>query len=739
MAPLSSIAKLHETPMPDQIVFLPGEILKIDAIVKEALASNSQKELLCTFDFSSFFSNPLFRSFEEEQKIQKAKEIAYKTIVKEECSVGSISDQLSKLSLSATQEKKQRLQDAANKSLSNFGHSLPPSHKERAQSLIHSILFKFVVSHEKIDDSFIMKKIEGYQLEDGSKFTKEDQKRIYEIICKALGEFPRLTIEMQKEKKIKRTIIDLMYFYQAKEKGAASNVHPEKESCFITNFLLYEKKKEKYEGELNEFLEKIKRDFEELYVQLKKSKELKIHIDLPIQQLTLQIKLKMFEFFKTRKDSHVKSLDVPAIANLSAGAKKTLLHLSSVTPFFFDHPFSIPKPFELSSFLRTSYITLPFSDQIDAPLINAREYLQARIPKSLQMLFYHEKKNIEIFLGSRHELEFFYQFYSTSFEIHAEINCSSSFKFFYVKNKFNPKQIKIVVLNVTSESRALHLLHLLRAMEIKAPKVLIRGSFSSIYENERKKLEQFFTENCLKNEPKVLFLGVNISNYLNGKGDRKYHAKILKSTSYDPSMISRGSYGLIRDLPPPGSIPKVVIPYLSFSMPNGELAYHVTKFFLEKGVKKIIMIGAGGAITTDQNPISISSYVTFSQSLLRKTFHEIPKENLLQKDTFFSDEIDIIRGLSHLTVSSPLEETQKWLEKATTQDISVVDVESGHVFKAFNEQIQVDPSIKILPGLFISDVINHPEETLCDKISHDNAYQKLPSFLESTIKTLEKN
>jgi hypothetical protein len=72
----------------------------------------------------------------------------------------------------------------------------------------------------------------------------------------------------------------------------------------------------------------------------------------------------------------------------------------------------------------------------------------------------------------------------------------------------------------------------------------------------------------------------------------------------------------------------------------------------------------------------------------------------------------------NITVDSPLVETEKWLKKHEKSKTSV-DVETYHILKALKEAKAKNLNMKILPGVFTSDVLGaHP---LVEKISGEEA------------------
>lgn len=155
-------------------------------------------------------------------------------------------------------------------------------------------------------------------------------------------------------------------------------------------------------------------------------------------------------------------------------------------------------------------------------------------------------------------------------------------------------------------------------------------------------------------------------------------------------------------------------------MPNGDLAYDAMKGFLDHGFNQVIMCGAGGRLAGDAQVgdymlLERSQYGDQSISLARECIH-VPGAKLFEN----------AKPTSNVTVDSPLQETQRWLDE--NQETGNVDVETAHILRALTE---AGPDVKVLPGLFVSDVVGeHPLE---GKISSDDAYRRLPEFVTASL------
>lgn len=155
-------------------------------------------------------------------------------------------------------------------------------------------------------------------------------------------------------------------------------------------------------------------------------------------------------------------------------------------------------------------------------------------------------------------------------------------------------------------------------------------------------------------------------------------------------------------------------------MPNGDLAYDAMKGFLDHGFNQVIMCGAGGRLAGDAQVgdymlLERSQYGDQSISLAQECIH-VPGAKLFEN----------AKLTSNVTVDSPLQETQRWLDE--NQETGSVDVETAHILRALTE---AGPNVKVLPGLFVSDVVGeHPLE---GKISSDNAYRRMPEFITASL------
>jgi len=169
---------------------------------------------------------------------------------------------------------------------------------------------------------------------------------------------------------------------------------------------------------------------------------------------------------------------------------------------------------------------------------------------------------------------------------------------------------------------------------------------------------------------------------------------------------------------------------LAMRMPNGSLAYEATKLLLENGTKKIVMIGAGGSMDKEAG---VGSYQRVIASSYQNEERYIRSENQMRLEL---SGMTVKEDRKNITVDSPLVENDAWMKSVAEEDISSVDVETFHIFKAFNESVESgNGNIQILSGLFTSDVVG--ESPLEAKINSENAWKALPTLLKTCFDALK--
>lgn len=160
-------------------------------------------------------------------------------------------------------------------------------------------------------------------------------------------------------------------------------------------------------------------------------------------------------------------------------------------------------------------------------------------------------------------------------------------------------------------------------------------------------------------------------------------------------------------------------------MPNGDLAYDSMKEFTGCGFNQVIMCGAGGRLAGDAQ---VGDYMLLKDSQYGDQSITLEPGCIHVPDVKFFENVKLT---SNVTVDSPLQETQRWLEKH--RNFSNVDVETAHIFRAVME---AGSKVKVIPGSFVSDVVG--EHPLQGKISTADAYQKLPELVNAVLGVIRK-
>ncbi|QGR08709.1 hypothetical protein CTZ24_09300 [Pantoea phytobeneficialis] len=350
--------------------------------------------------------------------------------------------------------------------------------------------------------------------------------------------------------------------------------------------------------------------------------------------------------------------------------------------------------------------------------INVKKYLDNRL--SSLVVNTARSYGCEFFCGGNYSaLSHHYQ--GRGFDSIKEISSNTSTKSYYVTNTTTGKNV-LVLSNMNSEARIKHQLLQLHYADIDISKINISGSIKMQKENAMMQLSSVL--NTLPDaDKKVLFIGARwqIMEFL-GREIYQIDENQPEGVGYDKMNTTQHKVsGFIFDtaiVENQENNERYI--FSGLRMPNGDLSYDATKAFIEAGFTYIVMCGAGGRLSGkakigDYTPINISIY-------------ENEAINLKMEDMKIPDGTFIEELLStNITVNSPLEETQKWLEN--NKHHSSVDVETGHIFRAVSEAIDNQKSVTITPGLFISDVVGeHPLE---GKISTDDAYKNLKGFVAS--------
>lgn len=341
--------------------------------------------------------------------------------------------------------------------------------------------------------------------------------------------------------------------------------------------------------------------------------------------------------------------------------------------------------------------------------MDTQEYLNNRFSlTSLRFLKAHESV-IEVFLGSKEDMVAFYKNASERFELSFEFVNPNATRLFVFYNQKGAA--KVVALGISSPSRLKHFSCQLSQAGIEVPSIAVRGNFDRIYQAEKERFFSWFDSLAVK--PTHLFLGSNILSKLK----KEKGVKLSHDSHYH--HLCKGSYGSFKNL-------KKTFSFLSFSMPNGELAGEFTRWCMEKGISTVIILGAAGFLGDERSKDQIGDY-----KMIYRVFMDEQEEIAIKESSIYKcPQLDFMKDSKdrHVTVSSPLEEDTLWVKKQLDMGVRSTDVELYHIFKALHKS-----SLKILPGLFLSDKINDEELSLTKKISVENAFLHIRDLAQSIV------
>lgn len=638
-------------------------------------------------------------------------------------------DPLTKYAIALSNNKLTLLNDSLNSLLQDEAFMNNQVLSSNGLDLIHQIFFTFSISHEKIDVSFIAKALDAPDV-------SKEKDLIDKILKKCLGRLsPRIGITNPNKELIKKSIKESICYFRQLEKEK-QNKFINKEVDLIYDILSIPKRRKQLETQLNKFLQKYNQnscqDCQDPLIKAFISIQSKDSVDDSKELSTNSIvkwpilkKLALLESLSHTPHFEPPSEEEYPLLSVSKGSIHTLYCLLPIASMFLNNPMPFNPVAILQQEPAPSFDHPMPKEPSSNPLIDVPSYLDHRFPKDLRTFLVDNSKSIEVCLGNEEEFKRTVATKYPDYRFKAQLTTISSLNFFVYSKKDNLNDIKIFVQNITSPARLNHFSYILKHIGVTLGKLPTLGSFEEVYEKERKALENWSSQ--WKEQPKVLFIGTSILPYI-GK-DMKVKDKLETPNN---TMLCRGSYLKITG-PDQKSLP-----VLSFSMPNGELSGVLTKFCLEKGIETIIMLGAGGALKSKDFTPHISDYISFSSSYLDDQILSIPQENLhplvheLPKDLPFYNQRE-----THQTVSSPLLEDETWLNEVESKNVSIVDVETAHIVKNFLSEIAKNPNIKILPGLFISDVVNVKGETLTEKISSEKAFANTPELINKLLKVLK--
>lgn len=370
----------------------------------------------------------------------------------------------------------------------------------------------------------------------------------------------------------------------------------------------------------------------------------------------------------------------------------------------------------------------------DEHTIPTGSYLDIRLSRTIRESIERVNKhgsNTEIFIGSDEDLKEFYQ--AKGYLFISTLKTKSSNAFYYFENPKDPSDAKVVISKISNESRLIHVLLQLKFSNVNLSKVQIRGAFEGFSKNNVETFSKYL--NDLETKPYLAFIG-NMAQVikdlaiwlypdqmknLNEKEVLRKAQILLKVHDYRGGKVD-GIFSFGFATVYMNGEKKGII---CLTMPNGSFANNVTNLLLNRGVKQLIMVGAGGSLDAKSG---VGSYQMITSSIFNNQVITIPQENtIILKDI---PNLKIFQG-KNITVESPLVENSTWLKNVTQQRISAVDVETYHIFKAFVDNAFQDTKF-IFPGLFISDVVG--VDPLEQKIGNNNAWQHLPDLIRSFFK-----
>ncbi len=408
-------------------------------------------------------------------------------------------------------------------------------------------------------------------------------------------------------------------------------------------------------------------------------------------------------------------------------------------PYYFEDARVSPADRNLDDFLELNSLSV---EQISAPLVDSESYLDNRVPKSISRILKYQPTKIEAFLGRKEEMIAFFEKHQPDYEFRGSVaHSQNSFDYQIFAHKSNLKDFKIVVTGIPSRSKLVKLFRTLKAAGVPLEEMGYRGNFQRVAEVELQALETlsskwpevpsvvFIGSDCLKRESDLTVRGKSF-NIMTKPKDPRYKKCPRSTSDIDNNTLVKGSYYYVESR---GAKPFTA---MSFRMPNGELSYDVVKKLLQKGVKKIVMIGAGGYIERADQAIEgdvVGRFQPVKTSSKDDKVLSIDDDIMMQTEGF--GEYFLQPDHVHSTVNCVLDEDELWLNTRKKRGEGSVDVEVFHVMSAVNDYITDGGSkdFKVLPGVFISDVVGDEDYSIAEKISGKNAFQHTSSLIGEVL------
>lgn len=368
--------------------------------------------------------------------------------------------------------------------------------------------------------------------------------------------------------------------------------------------------------------------------------------------------------------------------------------------------------------------------------IDPKKYLSNRVPETvlIELRKAAAAEKSEVFIGSSEDMNKFYHplVYTLS------LNSPTSTTFSIFTNPDDPKDYKIIIGGITSKTRLNHQMLQFRFAGFSPEditKIRVRGSFDNLYTNELEYLRDSLKE--FQGIPIVCFFGgrwfpmayisKKIHPDIDQGNDEASLAKLYNTLNPKRHTTASLNYDLVKVSQEDGS--EIVL--MGLRMPNGSYAGKVTDQLLKYGVNSLIMMGAGGSLSSESG---VGSYQFLKSSVYYQEEVTLSSEEKITPD-FTNTTLLASEDARNITVDSPLVETKEWLDTSKSFAKSV-DVETFHIMKsivAHNTQ-HPDNKAKIVAGIFNSDVVgDHPLE---EKIDANNAYIHLEPFVDCSLSAL---
>jgi hypothetical protein len=349
---------------------------------------------------------------------------------------------------------------------------------------------------------------------------------------------------------------------------------------------------------------------------------------------------------------------------------------------------------------------------------------------------YGEQEAIEAFQGSVHEMIAFYR--SRDYELDTEILFPSTGRYYRFTNQYTRKDV-MVLGALQSEANLISQLLTLKKAGVAVNDIKIYGDTTSINQSIANDIEKF---RKLLISKKADF--ENAALVIAGNGGILDEA-ICKLDYIDSSReiitSSTGSRCKMTYYPLKGESGLI-----NLQMPYGEVMGPMVSIMAkELYVRRIFLAGVGGALINsdyfETRPVGQFYLFGKSSDAVGINSYELEPDEMMLPDRKLNASAVIFDDLeqknaSHVHVDSPFLETKLWLECSQQRNHTIVDCETYYCFEAIKHWNKENPhnKIKIMPGLFISDVVGHKSLV---SVSHDS-YQCLELVLENFVEQIQE-